>query len=147
MEKSNKALEPYNIEKIEISLKWKGNKQKLLVAQRGKKTDIRLKERDTEYKKPNPNLIFICNLGNGKVYYNNIEDEFWLMSRRLGSQEVIWTKIENHDFETMLAIGILNRNQFDSTKVRKALWLRKSLENKIELFNDRFHKKKLRKRR
>lgn len=93
----------------------------------------------------NPDLVFLCWFGNHtKVIYNKVSDEFWALhlkpvwvKHRRTMQIESWEKLEEHDFDTMLALGIVYHRDFHNPMPRE-IYLRNALKRKIKKILGRF---------
>lgn len=109
-------------------------------------------DEEIEYKPKNPDLRYLCQLCDRlKIYYNVVNDEFWLCSikRLFGKTRVIseWYKLENHDFNTMLALGFMNDRNFDRNRLNphNAIRIKKRHKTKIMTILDKFEGKEAKK--
>lgn len=96
----------------------------------------------------NPDLICLCSIGRSKIYYNQVKDEFWRLNlkpvwvrHRRTMQIESWEKLQPHDFETMLALGILYHRDFHNP-IYPQIWIRKRVRKKMRKIIDKFEGEK-----
>ena len=94
---------------------------------------------ETEKKDKNPDLVCLGRLNRDKIYYNPITEKFWLLrikpywvnKKRIMETES-WNKLEEHDLETMLALGLVwYRMDVDKNPLKNRIYLRKALMRKM----------------
>jgi len=104
-------------------------------------------EKEIEVKKEkDPDLVYLCSVDRDKIYYNKLTDQF--VAFRIAPDPLpehpYHTKVESaitlerHDFETMLALGLLHQRGFKNPFPAK-LYIRKRLKRKMRRILNRFH--------
>ncbi len=89
-------------------------------------------------------LVTLCSIGRIKIIYNKFTDEYWMLilkpvwvKHRRTMQIESWVKLEDHDFETMMALGFLHHRGFHNP-IPKNIFVRNALKRKIRKILGRF---------
>lgn len=106
-------------------------------------------EEKLQIKKKNPDLVFLCNISNSKIYYNIPKDEFWLevyqptwINHKRTLRKVGSVKLEQHDLETMKILGILYERNFNNP-LPQTIYVKKRDRRKAKQIKERFDRENL----